>query len=195
MAQFRQFLVVVLPALAAGFSLHVKPKERSQQRSAAEAVAVGCIGDEDDCGSADSGYSALGLPSTFDAENKVSRTIDAISGRRLHTIGAISGRRLGWNHVDFANCNKPSECCPSNGGTSDDGGSWSGESQGPGTYANKRVHCDAGCDTSCDDHGDYSCNDSCGPHLALPLQSPASSPPPLEPIRAPVQATVATAAV
>ena len=184
MAQFRQFLVVVLPALAAGFSLNVKPKERSQQRSAAEAAAVGCIGDEDDCGSADSGYSALGLPSTFDAENKVSRTIDAISGRRLHT---------NWKHVDFANCNNPSDCCPNGGGVSDDGGSWSGEYSGPNTYANKRVKCDAGCDTGCDEGG-YSCNGSCEPHLALPLQTPASSPPPLEPIRAPVQATNATAA-
>jgi hypothetical protein len=173
MAQFRQFLVVVLPTLAAGFSLNVKPKERSQQRSAAEAAAVGC----DDCG-----FSSLGLPS--DAE-KVSRTIDAISGRRLHT---------NWKDVDFANCNNPSECCPNGGGVSNDGGSWSGESSGPDQYANKRVKCDAGCDTGCDEGG-YSCNGSCEPHLALPLQTPASSPPPLEPIRAPVQATAATGTV
>ena len=66
MAQFRQFLVVVLPALAAGFSLNVKPKERSQHRSAAERSAV------------DEEYPAADArdPSTFDAENKVSRTID-----------------------------------------------------------------------------------------------------------------------
>ena len=139
MAQFRQFLVVVLPALAAGFSLNVKPKERSQQRSAAEAAAVGC----DDCG-----FSSLGLPS--DAE-KVSRTIDL-----------ISGRRLGWNHVHItAPCDEASDCCPNGGGVSDDGGSWSGESSGPNEYADKRVYCAAGCDTSCDDHGTYGCNSGC----------------------------------
>ena len=157
MAQFRQFLVVVLPALAAGFSLNVKPKEWSQQRSAAEAAAVGCTGDEDDCGSA-------GEYHVFDpSQVQVSWTIDAISGRRLHTVD--------YNDVAFANCNDRSECCPYGGGASDDGGSWSGESEGPDVYGYKRVKCDHECDTGCDEGG-YSCNHSCGPHLALQSNRP-----------------------
>ena len=179
MAQFRHLLFVVLPALAAGFSLNVKPKEPPQYSQGVSAVGrvvpsdVSCFPAED-CGD-----------SPEPDSTKVGRqSFDAITGRQLHSTWASE-----------QHCEDKNDCCPDFGGASDDGGSWSGESQGPGTYANKRVHCDAGCDTSCDDHGDYSCNDSCGPHLALPLQSPASSPPPLEPIRAPVQATVATAAV
>lgn len=143
MAQFHRFLLVALPALAAGFSLDVKPKEPPQDSQGVSPVVFHTVRSDvscfpaDDCGD-----------SPEDDPDSTSNRFDAVSGRRLH------------NDASTANCNDRHDCCPSYGGTSNTGGSWSGATEGPGTYANKRVHCDSGCDRSCDD-GHWACNGDC----------------------------------
>jgi len=158
MAQFRQFLVVALPALAAGFTLNVKPKEWPQHRSAAEGPVA-------EYPAADAETTESPWPDDF----------DDISGRSLHSNADP--------HWGDASCDSKS-CCPYDGGQSESGGTWHTLAnvrkhcdRGCDSSCNHKDHA---CDESCAQNGCFtscdlwcSCDGSCG----KPLRRSAPPPP------------------